>query len=75
MNVVPVSTQVKLGVFPRDFLIEAEHSDFGSTGLEDTSYVIGDPEFAKIVKVSELGRKYGEFTGELLDHVKEWNGD
>jgi len=56
----------------RDFRLDTAHPDFGDTGLDRASFVLGDA-WAEI-DVGRLELYLGRFAGELADEFLDWLG-
>ncbi|MCY3017747.1 MAG: type II toxin-antitoxin system PemK/MazF family toxin [Planctomycetota bacterium] len=57
---------------PQDFMLDSASSEFGDTGLDRSSFVLGD-EWAEI-DAGRLEDYLGRLTGDLAQAFLEWLG-
>ncbi|MEI6233088.1 MAG: hypothetical protein WCT04_08545 [Planctomycetota bacterium] len=56
----------------RDFVIDSGHSNFATTGLHRTSYVVSGT--VDEVERTDLKRRLGRLEGDLARDFKDWYG-
>lgn len=70
MTIIPVSTKNYGG--EDKFEINVSDPDFGTTGLDETSFVYGHP--ALNIPESAVLKSLGHLTGDLKIRFIKWNG-
>lgn len=70
-ELLAISTK-QLGRSEDSFLIRADHPDFKTTGLRESSFVLAVPKIA--VVFTAFGDRIGELSGQLRADFRKWYG-